>query len=610
MNETRVDIDGTHHVFVPPLETSMNHPRESLLTLFDPLFSGDAMTPPPCRDVPSPDLGSDKENAAPANDSSITLTKFFNRIYTRPKAHQQPLSLPKGRLIDFGDSNASYEHENDDPNSDSDGEGRNEHVFVVQHCEPLPASREEEQEVTHGSPQRRPLADIALGDSKCRSSPVPVKGASSSSPFGSPSSFRLARPTPAPSSSPLASVINAINGTPSSRLPPLTPSAPRIAVTPAEPSSPSPTRRQPRPGAMLHPSPDGEADSRRTSVDLQASLSVHFDESSFDLLKDKISLPEHDSMGDLDMDMGSLAIKAPERGDSGENVAMPSTDVESDGEPDFGGLLEERLRDMKITDDEVPQSKDGDGMDGISTPPALFNYNPSSKFFFSHARLQHPLGLFPFEAPQAPVRQCVRQGNKNVPALSITSNAPPALLRKRGARASISALPLPAATTALRTAKKAKPDTAPVVVTAPFLGRKTAGGVTSSSHATIRSAPPPPPPPRAMELGGVQRPPASSMRAQAQSHRNTQTVIQAQTKGTATVAVTASRSSGLRPPTSRASNSGIAVLRRVSAAGGGAMRTSMAVGGGAGRLGSSGVARTGLVKGDGASSAARLMRRA
>jgi len=35
----------------------------------------------------------------------------------------------------------------------------------------------------------------------------------------------------------------------------------------------------------------------------------------------------------------------------------------------------------------------------------------------------------------------------------------------------------------------------------------------------------------------------------------------------------------------------------------------MAVGG-AGRLGSSGVARTGLVKGDGASSAARMMRRA
>jgi len=567
------------------------------------------MTPPPFRDVPSPDLGSDKENAPPANDSPITLTKFFNRIYTRPKAPQQPLSLPKGRLIDVGNSDASYDHENDESISDSDDEGRNEHVFVVQQSEPLPTGREE-RGIAHGSPQRRPLADIALGDSRSRSSPVPVKGALSSSPFESPSPFRLARPTPAPSSSPLASVINAINGTPSSPSSPLTPSAPRIAVTPAEPSSPSPTRRQLRPGAMLHPSPDAETDSRRTSVDLQESLSVHFDESSFDLLKDKISLPEHDSLGDLDMDMGSLAIKTPQGGVSGENVVMPSADAESDSEPDFGGLLEERLRDMKIVDDEVPQSKDSDGMESISTPPALFNsnnYNPSSQFFFSHARLQHFLRTFPFEAPQAPVRQSVRPGNKiRVPAASITSNAPPALLPKRGARASISGLPLPAATTALRGTKKAKPEAAPVAVMAPFLGRKTAGGATSSSHATTRSAPPPP---RAMELGGVQRPPASSVRAQAQSHRNTQTATQVQSKGTATAAGTASRSSGLRPPTSRASNSGIAVLRRVAASGGGAMRTSIAVGG-TGRLGSSGVAKTGLVKGDGASSAARVMRRA
>lgn len=218
------------------------------------------------------------------------------------------------------------------------------------------------------------------------------------------------------------------------------------------------------------------------------------------------------------------------------------------------------------------------------------------------------LRTFLFEAPQAPVRQSIRPAGKkvHVSAASITSNAPPALLLKRGARASISGLPLPAATTALRGVKKAKPEAAPVVVTAPFLGRKTAGGATSSSHATTRSAPPPS---RAMELGGVQRPPASSVRAQAQSHRNTQTATQVQSKGTAGAAGTASRSSGLRPPTSRASNSGIAVLRHVAAPGGGAMRTSIAVGG-TSRLGSSGVARTGPVKGNGASSTARMMRRA
>ncbi|KAF8462074.1 hypothetical protein DFH94DRAFT_615984, partial [Russula ochroleuca] len=81
----------------------MNRPRESLLTLFDPLFSGDPVSTPPRRDAPSPDLGSDKENAAPsASDSPITLTKFFNRIYTRRKA-QLPRLLPRGRLIDLGD---------------------------------------------------------------------------------------------------------------------------------------------------------------------------------------------------------------------------------------------------------------------------------------------------------------------------------------------------------------------------------------------------------------------------------------------------------------------------------------------------------------------------
>jgi len=38
----------------------MDRPRESLL---DPLFSGGPATPPPppCRDIPSPDLGSDEE---------------------------------------------------------------------------------------------------------------------------------------------------------------------------------------------------------------------------------------------------------------------------------------------------------------------------------------------------------------------------------------------------------------------------------------------------------------------------------------------------------------------------------------------------------------------
>ncbi|KAI0289718.1 hypothetical protein BC826DRAFT_1030083 [Russula brevipes] len=537
----------------------MNRPRESLLTLFDPLFSGGPTTPPSCRDVPSPDLGSDKENAVPAHDNAITLTKFFNRVYTRPKV-QPPRSLPKDRLIDLSDLNVS------DDNSDSGDDGQNEHVFVVNHHEPLLTSREDAQD----SPQRRPLADIALEDSG--SSPVAAKRASL---FGTPSPFRLVRPSPAPSSSPLASVINAINGA-SSPPPPSTPSAPRIAVTPAEPSSPSPspTRHQLRPGAMLHASPD--TDSRRTSVDLQESLSVHFDDSSFDLLKDKILLPENDSMGDLDMDIGPRTTNVSER-ENKEVVAAPSADIESEDEPDFGAELEERLRDIDI----------------ISTPPP----QPSGDNV---------------STPQAPVRQFLRPRNKlQGPSAPIISTAPRANLPRRSVRASISALPMPASTTAQRITKVAKADIAPAPVTASIPARKPAGR--AMSH-TATSAPPP----RGMAFGGVQRhpvatkvapPSTASASSRVRFQRNKQVTGQASstTSKVASVGTTGPRPSGLRPPTSRVGAAGIAMPR--DSISGGAVRLSTAAGG---RLGSTGVTKTGIAKGkgDGASATARMMRRA
>ena len=355
----------------------MSRPRDSLLNLFDPLFSAQPSTPPSC---PSPELGSDKENA-PLGDSPITLTKFFNRTYTRYKA-QSPHPLPKGRLIDFGDPNVSYDSPSDIDDDDDDSDGhvlQEERENIVQ----------QEAGDAQGTPSRRPLADIALGEGSSRSSPmsIPKKGgAAATAVFGSPSSFRLARPTPAPSSSPLASVINAINGTtPTS---PPTPSAPHIAVTPAAPPSPSPTRRQLRPGATLCVSPD--LDARRASVDLQASLSVHFGESSFDLLKDKIPFPENDSLGDLEMDLGleeaGPAVIAPAKaGESSDFDAVFSAFTEGESEPDTDDVLSERLKDMDMgSDDEEAVAKpgtlmdtgikaDNDYKDGItSTPPLKF----------------------------------------------------------------------------------------------------------------------------------------------------------------------------------------------------------------------------------------------
>jgi hypothetical protein len=362
----------------------MNRPRDSLLNLFDPLFSAQPSTPPSC---PSPELGSDKENA-PVGDSPITLTKFFNRTYKRYKA-QSPHPLPKGRLIDFSDTNMSYDsptdNEDDDDDDCDDDVPQEERAPVVQH----------EAGEAQGTPQRRPLADIALGDSSSRSSPmsIPQKGGPAGAAlFGSPSSFRLTRPTPAPSSSPLASVINAINGT-------ISPSSlsshptPIIAVTPAAaPPSPSPTRRQLRPGATLGVSPD--LDARRVSVDLQQSLSVHFGESSFDLLKDKILFPENDSLGDLEMDLdlgeGALGLKALARvSEDSDSDALPNvlTECESD---DTDDVLSERLRDMDMaSDEEEAAAKPGtlvldtgikaanDNKDGItSTPPLRLTSQP------------------------------------------------------------------------------------------------------------------------------------------------------------------------------------------------------------------------------------------
>jgi hypothetical protein len=347
----------------------MNRPRESILNLFDPLFSAQPSTPPSC---PSPDPSSDKENAAPLADSPITLTKFFNRTYTRYKA-QLPHPLPKGRLIDFGDPNVSYDSLSDDDDDDDDDEA------PLDEREPDVHHEVGDAQVT---PQRRPLADIALGEGSSRSSPmsIPKKGATAV--FGSPSSFCLARPTPAPSSSPLASVINAINGTTPSPSSHPTPSAPHIAITPVAPPSPSPTRRQLRPGATLRASLD--ADARRVSVDLQESMSVHFGESSFDLLKDKILFPENDSLGDLEMDLDlEEAMLGPVRvGEGGDFDAVLSTRTESESEPDTDDVLSERLKDMVMaSDDDEAAAKPGtlvdEGIkgneDGItSTPPLKF----------------------------------------------------------------------------------------------------------------------------------------------------------------------------------------------------------------------------------------------
>ncbi|KAH9041557.1 hypothetical protein EDB85DRAFT_1918915 [Lactarius pseudohatsudake] len=552
----------------------MNRPRESLLNLFDPLFSAQPSTPPSC---PSPDLGSDKENAAPPGDSPITLTKFFDRTYTRYKA-QLPHPLPKGRLIDFGDPNLSYDSLSDDGDDDEDDEAPQD--------EPEPVVVHHEAGDAQGTPQRRPLADIALGDGSSRSSPVSIPGkgaAAAAAVFGSPSSFCLARPTPAPSSSPLASVINAINGTTSPSSPP-TPSAPHIAVTPTAPPSPSPTRRQ------LRASPD--ADARRVSVDLQESLSVHFGESSFDLLKDKILFPENDSLGDLEMDLdleeAVLGSMAPTRTFEGSDCdAVSTARTESESERDTDDVLSERLKGMCMASDDEGAADSGTKDSITSTPPVTFT---------GHA--------VPTPSPP-PVRQFIRPKTNRLQAPTRPNPAPPAAaagtapLPRRSARGSISALPAPiVSTAALRITKK------PIKADA----RKTA--LLPPLPSPSLSAPGAPS--RATSIGGVQRPTTHTKSASmsvlpraptSQQGRLVAPPSLATMSKPSLVAGAGPRPSGLRPPTSRVGSSGIVAPRAPTTVGG---ATRLVVGGGVSRVGSSsGVMKPVAGKSDGV----RMMRR-
>ena len=374
-----------------------NRPRSSLLDMFDPLASARPSTPMR-RDVHSPDSGSDKENAEPAYvspsasaaagtgsaDSPLTLTKFFSRTYTQYKA-LPPKMPPMGVLIDFGDVTAGEdtdldkldgvladedehdgddEHENENDENGENGQAQDENrnkdenagpstalcPSADRHVSDAPATADVDP-----MPQRRPLADILLDDQEQHqeqplSSPLTRKLAAALASTASPA-FGAPKLTAAPATSPLASVINAINGTStapptrtsptsasspsssSSSTPTVRPTPPQIRVVPPEhlvsaqpplspldvdssaptsPESPSPPRPHitttgtgPRGGTAASAS---DLDPRRNSVDLQASFSMHFQcpEVSFDLLNDKISFLglAQESMMDMDGEDG------------------------------------------------------------------------------------------------------------------------------------------------------------------------------------------------------------------------------------------------------------------------------------------------------------------
>ncbi|THH12454.1 hypothetical protein EW146_g7685 [Bondarzewia mesenterica] len=513
--------------------STTNRPRDSLLEMFDPLARPST---PPRRDVHSPDSGSDKENSEPApntsvGDSPLTLTKFFSRTYTKYKVLLP--KMPEGGLIDFGDDTDldSLDGEADDAGQTADDENEGDCASPLQvGC--------------HATPQRRPLADIELEEEE-QEQETPAK--KTASPFNnqdtSSSAFATEKPTAAPSSSPLASVINAINGTTSSptpsspsfsslSTPTLHAAPPQIIVvppepdslvlaSPTEPESPSPSRPPARPATST-----SRLDPRRTSVDLQTSFSMHFQcpETSFDLLNDKISFLGQDSMDDLDIEaeereMYALAenlrnatliesagnqiqVQAKSRHQAKQEMKA-EVDADSADECDIEGSLVERLRDVKLG--ATSESKN----ESARQPPVFVT--PANK---REDRRRSLSNSSTERTPQAPVKQRdafqrsplpVNQAQvKDVPPERRISSLKPNAARKTAATApSAPAVSKQMQVSALRIVKKAKPqeyaDTIP---------SSTVPAPVSASSALSRITPETQPVPSARSrTTGLQRPP-------------------------------------------------------------------------------------------------------
>lgn len=233
-----------------------NRPRDSLLSLFDPLSQSNSSSdtsetsPHHDRDLVSPspsEGGSDKENSTPAEVnaqptmgvSPMTFNKFFSRPYADHKLLPTQVPLPLDRLIDFDvsvvvDNRGQGEIEASGDESDAEDAGRDESPEEEVEDENNDTPRLEDNSVFSSTSlhindrppsSRLPLADISLAvaalssSSPAVSSPSPTKNSvkdyftSRSAPLPSPSLTR------APESSRLFSVIDSINsadGSPSS----------------------------------------------------------------------------------------------------------------------------------------------------------------------------------------------------------------------------------------------------------------------------------------------------------------------------------------------------------------------------------------------------------
>ena len=183
----------------------MTRPRESLLNLFDPLNFNEPSTPER-RSEGSRSPDSDKENAQPGE-----VTAFFNRTYTRQKLPMKPMK----RLVDVGDITAVF-------NGDGVGNGlgllieedEEEEAIYLTDDEVDSTPRNDAAVQMFPDDDETPMQRAPFTDITPEATPVARKRTYRRDEISSivvPSNQTSPGISRAPSGSPLASIINAIN---------------------------------------------------------------------------------------------------------------------------------------------------------------------------------------------------------------------------------------------------------------------------------------------------------------------------------------------------------------------------------------------------------------
>ncbi|KAK0481636.1 hypothetical protein IW261DRAFT_1682039 [Armillaria novae-zelandiae] len=342
----------------------MNRPRESLLTLFDPLFGSVSQQNGGDSSVELDDYDSEKENSMPLGD--VSMSSFFSG--SLKQACPQP-ALLRRRLVDVGDvtvdntllMNEVLEEMGEDEESDDENS-----TTVLGPIGKTPRAPSGVNIVaTPRLNPRAPFAELRMEREKQHTNPT-LACDSVAQPQSSLSTLVEAITSAGVS---FASSKPAFSETWSNDVP-VSPKVPEVAITSPLQASPA---NIPLPSSPIDISDLGAPTPRprrlpasirahdRQSLDLQSSFQLQFDsaESSFDLLTDKISFlcsRSHDfdvTSGDEDMNTGMAGVLTSTVEDEVVNIAA-NVPLPSDSPQITSPYTAARAHPLNTTDSPLP----------------------------------------------------------------------------------------------------------------------------------------------------------------------------------------------------------------------------------------------------------------